>query len=130
MMLCRRKIQPVQFDVDRLVIIDIIDVVHDAHFSISRNTHQGHRVKFLISFLRIDTTVDNGFSVNSSALSFIFHEYVSTDTPDYQDCSNSREIEAAFEAKKNYAEDGESLLCPEGKIKVLRIEPVPDLSAN
>jgi hypothetical protein len=51
---------------------------------------------------------------------------VSTDSPDYQDCSNFREIEAAFEAKKNYAEDGESLLCPQAKVKVLRIEPVPD----
>lgn len=86
-------------------------------------------MKFLISFTRIDTTSD-GFWENGSALSCMRHEYVSTDTPDYQDCSNSREIEAAFEAKKNYAKDGESLLCPQGKIKVIRIEPVPDLSAN
>jgi hypothetical protein len=83
-------------------------------------------VKLLISFLSIDTTAFTELSVNSSALSCLHHEYVSTDSPDYQDCSNFREIEAAFEAKKNYAEDGESLLCPQAKVKVLRIEPVPD----
>lgn len=83
-------------------------------------------MKFLISFIRIDTTISDGLCVNGYALSCVCHEYVSTDTHDYQDCSNSREIEAAFESKKNYAEDGESLLFPQGKIKVLRIEPVPD----
>lgn len=83
-------------------------------------------MKFLISFFRIDTTISEGFLVNGSALSCICHEYVTSDTPDFQDCCNLREIEAAFEAKRNYAEDGESLLCPQGKIKVLRIEPVPD----
>ncbi|MBF4559298.1 hypothetical protein H7698_24805 [Pseudomonas sp. p50] len=83
-------------------------------------------MKFLISFIRIDTTISDGLWANGSALSCVCHEYVSTDTHDYEDCSNSSEIEAAFESKKNYAEDGESLLCPQGKIKVLRIEPVPD----
>lgn len=83
-------------------------------------------MKFLISFIRIDTTISDSFWENGPALSCMCHEYVSTDTHDYQDCSNSREIEAAFESEKNYAEDGESLLCPQGKIKVLRIEPVPD----
>ncbi|MFJ2286175.1 hypothetical protein ACIOUF_07400 [Pseudomonas iridis] len=83
-------------------------------------------MKFLISFIRIDTTIPDDLWANGSALSFVCHEYVSTDTHDYQDCSNSSEIEAAFESKENYAEDGESLLCPQGKIKVLRIEPVHD----
>ena len=87
-------------------------------------------MKFLISFIRIDTTLTDGFWTNGSALSCICHEYVSTDTPDYQDCSNSREIEAAFEAKNNYGEDGEKLLCPEGKIKVLRIEHIPAFRCN
>jgi hypothetical protein len=83
-------------------------------------------MKFLISFIRIDTTISEGFVVNGSGMSCTCHEYVTSDTPDFQDCSSLREIEAAFEAKKNYAEDGESLLCPQAKVKVLRIEPVPD----
>lgn len=83
-------------------------------------------MKFLISFIRIDTTIPDDLWANGSALSCVCHEYVSTDTHDYQGCSNSSEIEAAFESKKNYANDGESLLCPQGKIKVLRIEPVRD----
>lgn len=83
-------------------------------------------MKFLISFIRIDTTISDGLLANGYALSYVCHEYVITDMRDYQECSNSREIEAAFESKQNYAEDGESLLCPQGKIKVLRIEPIPD----
>jgi hypothetical protein len=83
-------------------------------------------MKFLISFIRIDTTISDGLWANGSASSCICHEYVNADTADYQDCSSSREIEAAFEAKKNYAEDGENLLFPQAKVKVLRIEPVPD----
>ncbi|KAB2516646.1 hypothetical protein F8N49_26455 [Pseudomonas sp. GXM4] len=83
-------------------------------------------MKFLISFIRIDTTIPDDLWANGSALSCVCHEYVSTDTHDYQDCSNSSEIEAAFEAKKNYGEEGDSLLCPQAKIKVIRIELVPD----
>jgi hypothetical protein len=83
-------------------------------------------MKFLISFIRIDTTISEGFLVNGFALNCICHEYVTSDTPDFQDCSNLRGIEAAFEARTNYGEDGDSLLCPQAKIKVIRIEPVPD----
>jgi hypothetical protein len=83
-------------------------------------------MKFLISFIRIDTSVADKFWVNSSEGSCIYHEYVTSDTPDFQDCNNLREIEAAFEARTNYGEDGDSLLCPQAKIKVIRIEPVPD----
>lgn len=83
-------------------------------------------MKFLISFFRIDTTISEAFLVNGSPLSCICYEYVTSDTPDFQDCSNLREIEAAFEARKNYGDDGDSLLCPQAKIKVLRIEPVFD----
>lgn len=82
-------------------------------------------MKFLVSFVRIDTTISEGFLVNGSALGCICHEYVTSDTPDFQDCNNLREIEAAFEARTNYGEDGDSLLCPQAKIKVIRIEPVP-----
>lgn len=83
-------------------------------------------MKFLISFIRIDMTIPDDLWANGSALSSVCHEYVTTDTSDFQDCSNLHEIEAAFEAKKNYAEDGESLLCAQAKVKVLRIELVPE----
>ena len=83
-------------------------------------------MKYLISFIRIDTTLVDSFWVNSSASSCICHEYVKSETPDFQDCNNLREIEAAFEARTNYGEDGDSLLCPKAKIKVIRIDPVPD----
>jgi len=83
-------------------------------------------MKFLISFISIDTTIPDDLWANRSALSCVCHEYVTTDTSDFQECSNLRDIEAAFEANKNYAEDGDSLLCPQAIIKVIRIEPVPD----
>jgi hypothetical protein len=45
-------------------------------------------MKFLISFIRIDATISEGHLLNGSALSCICHEYVTTETPDFQDCSN------------------------------------------
>jgi hypothetical protein len=79
-------------------------------------------MKFLISFIRIDTTFPDKFWPNSEAISGICHEYVNTKKPEYQDCSNSQEIEAKFESLNNYADDGEGLKQPHMKLKVLRVE--------
>jgi hypothetical protein len=53
------------------------------------------------------------------------HEYLNTDTPDYQDCEKGSDVEARFEFLRNYWADGEQLVCPSAKIKVLRVELIP-----
>lgn len=81
-------------------------------------------MKFLISFIRIDTTVPDRFWPDSQAISGMCHKYVSTKNPEYQDCSNFRDIEATFESLHNYDVDGDRIKCPQMKLKVLRVEPI------
>lgn len=81
-------------------------------------------MKFLISFIRIDTTFPDRLWPNSEAISSVCHEYVNTKRTEYQDCCNCQDIEARFEALNNYTDDGERIKYPQMKLKVLRVESV------
>ena len=82
-------------------------------------------MKFLISYVSFDTTVNNCFLGDSLTLSILRHDIISTTTPAYDDCNSIREIEAAFEGLHNYKDSDDQLSFPQAKIKVLKIEPLP-----
>lgn len=83
-------------------------------------------MRFLVSYIRIDTTIPDHCWPDQSAVSAVGHQYLDTDTPDYQECENGSDVEARFEFLRNYRAGGEQLVCPSAKIKVLRVELIPE----
>lgn len=82
-------------------------------------------MKFLISYVSFDTAVSNRLLGDSSTLSILRHDIISTTTPAYGNCNSIREIEAAFEGSHNYKDSADQLSIPEAKIKVLKVEHLP-----
>lgn len=79
-------------------------------------------MKFLISYISFDTTISDALLGDSSTMSNICHEIVSTIAPEYSVCDSIRDVEAAFERMRNYADNDDQLSSPETKIKVLKVE--------
>jgi hypothetical protein len=85
-------------------------------------------MKFLISYISIDTTVSDELLGGSSTMSNIRHEIVSTVAHEYSVCDSIRDVEAAFERLHNYADSDDHLTQPQCKIKVLKVDALPNES--
>lgn len=85
-------------------------------------------MKYDIFYTLIDTTVD-GYSL-ASPENLCGIEKTSIDTekhPMYGHCRNIREIEVAFERYRNFPTSDEVIHWPTMKVKVLRVDQMPDL---
>jgi hypothetical protein len=82
-------------------------------------------MKFLVTFVSIDTTGSNALILSNSATSRLQHEIVHTDSPEYSACESIRDIEVAFETIHNYIHSNDVLARPQSKFKVLTVEALP-----
>lgn len=82
-------------------------------------------MKFIISFVTFDTTVDDTRLGHSSTTSGVHHEIISALAPEYSACESIRDIEVAFEAVRNYTNSNDHLTRPQSKVKVLKVDELP-----
>lgn len=81
-------------------------------------------MRFLVSYVSFDITVKSMDLGDSSTMSMIKHEIIDTRAYAYLGCSSIRDIEAAYEGWRNYAESDDEITSPKQKIKVLMVEPI------
>jgi hypothetical protein len=82
-------------------------------------------MKFLITFVFVDTTKSNALILCNTAISRVQHEIVNTDSPEYSACESIRDIEFTFETSHNYQSSNDYLERPHSKLKVFTVEALP-----
>lgn len=79
-------------------------------------------MKLLVSFVIIDTTVDLALQGNSSTMSGVHHEIINVLAPEYSACGSIQDIEAEFEAVRNYTDGFDDVVNPQSKVKVVKVD--------
>ncbi|MBD8617268.1 hypothetical protein IFT69_26565 [Pseudomonas putida] len=82
-------------------------------------------MKFLISFVIFDTTVDDTLLGGGSTMSGLRHAIANSVTEHFSPCESIREVEATFEAIHNYSASNDHVAHPRRKVKVLKVEALP-----
>lgn len=82
-------------------------------------------MNLIVSHLIFDTTVDQVLLGNSSTMSGVHHELISVLAPEYSACGSIQDIEAEFEAGRNYTDGKDHVANPQRKVKVLKVEILP-----
>lgn len=81
-------------------------------------------MRCLVSYVSVDIALKSMDLGDSSTMSTIKHEIIDTRAYAYLGCSSIRDIEAAYESWRNYAESDDEITSPKQKIKVLMVEPI------
>lgn len=85
-------------------------------------------MKYDIFYTLIDTTVDGYLLAKPENLCGIETTWIDTKKmPLYRHCRNIREIEVAFERYRNFPTSDDVIHWPTMKVKVLRVDQMPDL---
>lgn len=81
-------------------------------------------MKFLISYLYVDTAFSDSELLSALSDSVIYHDVVDATDPLYHQCANLKEIEAQYEGMHNYPDEGDEATWPAMRLKVLKMEPL------
>lgn len=82
-------------------------------------------MKFLITFISIDITLDDSQLTDSLKSTRIRHDVVGTTYDLYATCDSISDIEAAYERAINYVDGHDHVMHPTRKTKVLNVEYLP-----
>jgi len=86
------------------------------------------RMRYDIFYTLVDTTVDAYSMADPENLCGIQSNFIDTeDHPLYSHCRNIREVEVAYERYRNFPTSDEDVQFPTMKVKVLRVDPAPDI---
>ena len=82
-------------------------------------------MKFLITFISIDITVDDSHLTGLLKNANIQYDVVCATQATYTPCESISDIEATFERERNYVGSDDQVKHPTRKIKVLKVEYLP-----
>lgn len=82
-------------------------------------------MKFLITFISIDITVDDSHLTDLLRSISIRHDIVCAKQATYTACESISDIEATYERERNYVGSDYQVMYPCCKIKVLKVEYLP-----
>lgn len=81
-------------------------------------------MKFLISYLHIDTAINDIELLRALADSVIHHDVIDATEPLYRQCAGLKEIEAHYEGIRNYPDEDDESTWPTLRMKVLKVIPL------
>jgi hypothetical protein len=87
-------------------------------------TRHGSHMKFLISYLYVDTSTSDSELLSALADSVVCHDVVATTNPLYHQCANLKEIEGVYEGMHNYPDEDDEATWPTLRMKVLKVIPL------
>ncbi|PCM50208.1 hypothetical protein CP335_08385 [Pseudomonas fluorescens] len=79
-------------------------------------------MKLIVSYVIFYTTVDQVLLGNSSTMSDVHYEFISLLAPEYSACGSIQDIEAEFEAGRNYTDGNNHVANSQRKVKTLKVE--------
>ena len=82
-------------------------------------------MKFLITFISIDISVDDSHLTSLLKTASIQYDVVCATQPSYKYCESISDIEATYERQRNYVGSDDQVMHPSRKIKVLKVEYLP-----
>lgn len=82
-------------------------------------------MKFLITFITIDITVDDAHLPSLLKTASIQYDVVYATEASYKYCESISDIEATYERERNHVDSGDKIIHPTRKIKVLKVEYLP-----
>lgn len=78
-------------------------------------------MKFLISYLYVDTATSDSELLSALADSPIQHDVIDATDPLYRQCASQKEIEAHYEGMHNYPDEDDEATWPTLRMKVLKV---------
>jgi hypothetical protein len=81
-------------------------------------------MKFLISYLYVDTATSDSELLSALADSPIQHDVIDATEPLYRQCAGLKEIEAHYEGIRNYPDEDDESTWPTLRMKVLKVIPL------
>lgn len=81
-------------------------------------------MKFLISYLYVDTTTNDIELPRALANSVIHHNVIDALDPLYRQCASLKEMETQYEGMHNYPDEDDESTWPTLRMKVLKVIPL------